>query len=569
MCARCHAPMPHKAPFLKIHRSHLPAHLRDVSNTKWVDFDMAMIEHLIATECVLSAWESRAVGPIISGAPPLVFARCPSNMAKAATLRLFRDTGVFPVRGVWEEMDRFKSVLLPRFAAQDFKTMTEEDWLESMPRVRVKPLRLAAQLLKEHGWSTKWQKFGAFVKNEHSLGAGKDDYGLTSEFDAAPRLIQAPHDVGHVVAGPRLKPLLKLLKREWSVDGPIFYGSATPDKLLTWLRRAVERFPGGCVFWSDYSMFDSTHTAATWNFMERLYGPHMRDELFAAVMECWKRPCGKIGQVFKYQGRVMNGSGRDDTALANGILNGFAMSVCAAAAWYSIPMARVSSSMLSGFLSETCQLSVCGDDALGFLPGMSEQRRLQFVGDLRACLSQCGFAAKAFVSQEFTDAVYLGHRPIRAGGQWWWGRTIGRCIYKLGWQCGIKGDPAAYMTGIMDMHLLCNPHVPIVADMAKAYLRHREGRKRTPVVKDPNKPWEWMCTGLLAPSYDQETLESVADAYSKRRDATTGALVPTETHITVDDLKEAISHIHEVVKSAQPCVLDHWVLKHMVWVDEQ
>ena len=265
----------------------------------------------------------------------------------------------------------------------------------------------------------------------------------------------------------------------------------------------------------------------------------------------------------------MNASGRDDTALANAILNGFAMLLSATAAWYNIPLVNVTPEMADHFGREIAKISICGDDALGFLPSLSAVQRQAFVARLRANLQTFGFVAKAFASDRFHDAVYLGHRPLIVSGKWVWGRTIGRCIYKLGWQSEIKGDPCAYMTGVMDMHLSCNPHVPIVADLARCFNRHREGLKRTPVIKDPHKPWEWMSENLRLPPYDEDTLRCVAEAYSVRRDATRGDLVAAETAMTVSDVKEAIAHIHKTLTSSQATVLDHWVLRQMVWLDEQ
>jgi len=553
--------------FLRIRRSLAPAVIRSRAAGKWIDLRVSDLPCLMPTRLEWAPLH-RAVGPVIAGATPQLFARHIYNNACAAFLRFFRVVDATPVPGIWPwVLEFFVPILLPSFLYSPHPVMSDQDWLASMPAVRRRPLSDAQALYQATGWLQKYAKFKAFPKTEHACDFSKSSEALLPADFSCPRAINGPHDVTHTIAGPKLKPLLGKLKAAWHFENPIFYASTKPVYLRLWLRRAIRRYPLATVFWSDYSMFDNSHNTATWDFMEALYGELMKDAAFRQVMACWRAPSGKFGENLKYRGRVMNASGRDDTALANAVLNGFAMFLSAAAAWYNIDLLSLTPCHLRRF-AEIAQIGICGDDALGFLPWLCEEARTGFLVRLRANLSKFGFQAKAYASDRFEDGVFLGHRPLPVDGEWHWSRTIGRCIYKLGWQASLNGDPTAYMAGVMAMHDVCSCQTPILIDIARAWLAQHRGGKITALEPDPNKPWEWMNAGLLNPLYQLDTLEALARAYSVHRDRARGDLVPNSVQLTVADLRDCISYVRSTV-SAQPCVLDHWVLRHMVWVDEQ
>jgi hypothetical protein len=151
--------------------------------------------------------------------------------------------------------------------------------------------------------------------------------------------------------------------------------------------------------------------------------------------------------------------------------------------------------------------------------------------------------------------------PTRSG--WFWGKTIGRATYKMGWMLYQQGrDPMAHVTGIADMHILCSSHVPVLSDLAKKIVELRQGARRTPQVMDPEKPWEWTYKAGVA--YDDLTLEAVARVYGRR--GTAGFPCDYEREVTVHDVQDLISEIQKVERL--PCVVDHWLWKHMVFADD-
>lgn len=504
-----------------------------------------------------------------SGARPMVSAVTPYVQAKALFGRMFRtpaanEWGIGPRPGVWEWADRFVPLLLKGFT-EDVSRMPLQEWLESMPPRRRRDLQRAAEMYERTGWRRQYGTFTAFVKTEMLPGFDKDEHGLVRMKAMLDRLIQGPHDCAHVIAGPYLKPKVRRLKQIWSIDSPIFYGSTSPEKLHRWLNERLLTNQGW-YFWCDFSMFDNTHSRDSWSFMERLYAHAMNDKDFVRVLRCWLEPKGRCGP-FRYQANVMNASGRDDTALANGILNGFATYVSLVAAWLNVPLLSVTVEMLVSCFNDII-LSVTGDDSLGRIPNMSSQQAETFAQRVRANIAEFGFEAKFMMSRKLSDAVYLGMRPypVRVAGQihWFWGKTIGRATYKMGWvTMDKKRDIMAHVTGIADMHVLCSSHVPVLADLAHKIVELRVGRKRTPVVRDENKPWEWTL-GAGAP-YSRETLEAVADTYSVCR-TSSNPTNPASVHVTTEDVIDLIDAIRAI--KTLPCVLDHWLWRHMIWVDD-
>lgn len=509
------------------------------------------------------------LGIACSGCRPMVSASTDYNRAKALFGRVFRmpkanPWGRGPLPGTFQRALELVPTLLPGFR-ECSERLTDEAWIESMPARRRLALLDALILYRRTGWLKRYESFQAFVKTELLPGFAKDKTGIVPMSEMLDRLIQGPHDVAHCIAGPWLKPKIQYLKDIWTHDSPIFYGSCGPEPLHRWLNETLLA-KKGWFFWCDFSMFDNTHSEESWDFMESLYGAAMADPDFRRVMAAWRRPSGRIGP-FKYQARVMNASGRDDTALANGVLNGFASYLSVAAAWLDVPVQSVTPEMLWRVRPDIC-LSVTGDDSLGRVPEMSDDAAKAFRERVSANIAEFGFEAKFMMSRDVCDAVYLGMRPypVKVGTdvKWFWGKTIGRATYKMGYTVLDKDkDLMAHITGIADMHVLCSSHVPVLADLAHKIVELREGLKRTKPVLDPNRPWEW--TYQSGAPYTRETLEAVANAYTKR-ETPLADIEPHDVIVTVEDVEDLIEHIRAVDRL--PCVVDHWLWRHMVWCDD-
>jgi hypothetical protein len=551
---------------IKLRVSDAPEALRNSYNTgirraRWIDLQVSDLAKL---KCDMPETPLfRLVGPAIAGCNPTVVAKTTLNQAIAAIYRLFR-VAPAPDEGLWRWASQFVSEILPA-ANEPPARMTDEAWLDSMPANRQKVLRQAMLLWKKTAWTAKYELFSSFLKQELVPMFSKDDGGVVPLRAILGRLINAPHDVTHCIAGPVIKPYLGWLKQQWHVNNVLFYGSTTPELLQQWLERITNIKGERLVLWSDYSMYDSSHNKDTWAFVESFYSHHCHDAAFKKVLEAWRAPKGTIGP-FKFTGRVMNASGRDDTAFANAILNGVAMLLSICSAWYDVPLLELNIGYVQRISHDLC-LSVCGDDALATLPPVTEKRALYLANVIKDNLRRFGFQAKLFTSNRFEDAVYLGHRPILVGGKWYWSKTLGRCLYKFGYQMGTAGDPGAHFMGICKMHQVCSKHVPVLSDIVDTWMNCRKGAKVSPYKEDQNRPWEFM--GKFGPKgYDDSTLECLARAYTVDRRPCRQDLAPRDVNVTADDFKELIAYVRGTIQGI-PCVLDHWLLEHMVWVDEQ
>jgi len=528
---------------------------------------------------------SHALGGIgVSGCRPMVSAMTAHNRAKALMIRVFRELperawGRGPKPGTWDFAAGFVDELLPDFVAEPMEIW---DWWLTMPAHRRRDLSKAIKEYEEKGWKKGYGRFSAFVKAEllpafaKSKGLVQEGLDLDMSIQAtlenmcglgnlvpltemSDRLIQAPHNVAHVVAGPILKPYVYTLKERWKedVDSYIFYASCKPERLQSWLRILDDG--DGWFFWMDFSMFDRTHSDASWRFMESLYGWH--GEIFAEVMKAWRAPRGTCGP-FIYKGPVMNASGRDDTALANAVLNGFATYLSVTAAWFSISVRNVTVAHIRA-MRAIFRLGVCGDDSLAKLPRVDAARQAQLRAAIAANLAEFGFEAKICSSEDILDVVFLGMRPYCTRSGKLWGRTIGRAAYKFGWCIKAEErDVMAWVTGVADAVVHTCTHVPVLYDMARRVSQLRDGAKRTEHHADPNKPWQEI-SGDGVP-YDDLTLEGVARAYS--RHSTPGFEVSAARMVTVKDLWGLIGEIRTIERI--PCVIDHWLLRHMVAFDE-
>jgi len=392
--------------------------------------------------------------------------------------------------------------------------------------------------------------FGAFMKMEAFPGYDRSTPLLERIEFSSERLIQAPHDVAHLYYGPEVKPFGEQLKYLWSLQGKILYGAQSPEVLDQFLQERLAVGARKRYFWSDFSMFDRSHSDSSWSFIAKLYfEAGVRDPNFWAVFDAWLRPSGRCGPM-RYKADTMNASGRDDTALANAILNGFATVMSITAAWYGISIFQLTAELISVMLS-LLALSVCGDDSIFALP---EPIPSGFETRLAENFGFFGFEAKIFSSERLVDAVYLGMRPLRVAGVWYWHRTLGRALYKLGWCVHDKDcDLFARQRGIADMHCRISRHTPVLFEWAKATLRCLPTTKITLARADPNKPWQVRISPV--PDYTADTLIDLAAAYSVG-----------EVLVTVDDIMGLLKTINAV--RCVPAVVDHWLLRHFCLVDD-
>lgn len=526
--------------------------IRRILNGKkiWVDFEKGMFDQLQDGKVV---WSSRLSGVGVAGAYPCVSALNERNAVKAVCCRIFRLPKHTPALDAFCVARRFLHRLAPNFA-RPVEPWSFEEWLASMPSRRRKALVRAYEKYRRQGWSAELALFTAFVKTELLPGFEKEhDFRPLREL--VDRLIQGPHDATHCIAGPFLKPLTHRLKEVWGVDSPIFYASQSVDKVQDWYRKSVRRW--GIA--ADFTMYDNSHSAQSWAFMEQIYrdcgSGQVRD--FDKVMDAWRKPEGRlsgVGWVVKYVARIMNASGRDDTSLANSLLNGICTYLSILAALRRVPVSVLTERDLDD--CDWIRLAVVGDDSLAFvdsIPGSAAE----FADAISRGLAHFGFDAagdKLLVTEDHDKLVFLGHRRYLVGGEWWLGKTVGRAIYKVGYEAKpFSLDSRAWANGVAYMECFTSAHVPILSDIARRVLELREETRYK--LSRPTDPLQfvdtpWRLRETAAPPYQDDTKRHFCAVYG----------------LGLDELDDCIRTISQI--PTLPYLIDHPVLRRVIAHDE-
>jgi hypothetical protein len=502
----------------------------------------------------------------ISGANVMVSANTRFNQLKALAGRAFLAREVKPTQTAWNKAEELLPVLLP--IPFDRPPMKVEDWIRSMPSRRRKPLEQAAKRYALNGLTKKDLMFKSFVKAEKlpDFAKLKDTDILMPMAPLTPqtsagvedgmidRLINGPEEVAHVVAGPALKPQLGALKEQWHWEHALFYAAVGPELLTKWLNRVATE--GKMPVWCDMSMMDRSHSTLSWDFMERRYRqiPGLSAD-FWTVLKAWRRPKGTMGPI-RFQAHTMNASGRDDTSLANGVLNGIVLLLSLAACINHCEIDQLTEAMVVRCM-QIVDIAVAGDDSLCWIPLRQESELAQLKKDMQRHIASFGFVAKLECSLCKWKAVFLGMRPLPVGDHLEWTKTAGRALYKLGWMLDPVGDGAAWAHGVCDATARCFANTPILREVCLKYCQLREGAKKTPIRGDENRPWDFLASNYTSGAWDSTTLSSFCEAYS---DADMGIT------LTPESVRDCIAEVDRL--SAVPAVVNHWVLRWLVHYDD-
>jgi hypothetical protein len=276
------------------------------------------------------------------------------------------------------------------------------------------------------------------------------------------------------------------------------------------------------------------------------------DSRFAEVLAMWRAPKGRMhgmGWTLEYRAFTMNASGRDDTSLANALLNGAVMFLSLVCSYYDIGAEQITVKQLL-HVKSWIMLSVSGDDSLAIAPYLPVEPEV-FARRLSVNLGIFGFDAdekKLKISDKPFDMVYLAMRPHPFQGKWYFAKTVGRALWKLGWRLDFEsGDQEAWMAGNMYQVSTSQAIVPVLSDIAEAYLNYHGSRTVRQFEPDPNRPWEW---GVSTPRYDDGVINYLADGYQ----------------IDPGELLACCLYVSSIVRF--PCVLDHPVITRFMVVDE-
>jgi hypothetical protein len=471
-------------------------------------------------------------------------------MAEAILYRVFKDIPRRVADGSFEAAQGLLDLLIPGFAALG-DPMETWAWLMSFRDCRRRKALVKAykQRLERGHEDDRIAYISPFAKVENLASFGV--LNGEAHYDSAryvARLIQAPHDETHIIAGPYLKPLVHRLKTIWNEENWIFYASVAPKKLDHWLRRNKD---ARSWYWSDYSAFDATYSSQAWDLVESLYRriyPSAPLD-FWRVLEIWKQPHGKYKSRkekiwIEYFANVCNASGRDDTALANALINGIVLSISFACALCGVSIVEVEARHIH-YASQLVDIAVVGDDSLV----ACSLDITPYKKDIEKNIRSFGLIVKAESSHNLCDVTFLGMMPYPVRGQFHWGPTIGRRIYKAFWQCEPKGHLPAWTLGVA-RQLVQYRNVPILHELSAKIVDLLKGHKETAATKSEYSVWtlidekmplwddttlDWICRRypLLTPAMMKEDLRTIG---SITRLPAVVHLWTAEVTVAVDDL---------------------------------
>ncbi len=440
----------------------------------------------------------------------------PSGAKTTAEATLFRVFKAVPCSVDDDVFAKAESLLLSPLLCgnvRKVRKMSKLDWIKSM-RVsrRRKILRRVLDRLQDRGsYHKHFRRIKPFSKREKLARFAVLSTGPSVDHtEYIPRLIQAPHDETHLVAGPYLKPLTNALKEAWDVDNWIFYASVEPHKLNQWINTNADSIS----FWlGDYSAYDATWTKQAWSLLRKFYKAKIENASadFWEVLDIWERPNGvfkdkRTGFGFRYASEACNASGRDDTALANALLNGVVMALSITAAYFRKDIGQLTKWDLIK-MKQLIRIAIVGDDSL-----VAASFDLSKISDaIVANIKLFGLVVKPKVVKSIDHITFLGMMPYETMSGYTWGPTIARSLYKAYWQLEPSNLPAWTKGVAMQYSQFSN--VPILSDISNRVLQLLPSCTARSVAYDEDRPWTQ--ASVSNPKWDEKTVAQLCRRYEE------------------------------------------------------
>lgn len=485
--------------------------------------------------------------------------------------------------------------------------MTYEEWKKGFPKARGKMFDAALALYRKKPIPLgRMVKFDVFVKREKANNGAVLLKGHTEPPPANPRSICNPPEITHVLTGPWCRQLTKQVKHMLSIDGPVYYASDTPEGQNEWINReyplsgdscqpchvqmavdgATVKAPGRKftaknrpkTSWAgvtrhvqfrptraypmnDYSMMDNSYSKEAFRFLRAFYRKLGFPKTGLVANLWWQlgKVSGKLthhGERKKFEAGYVNASGRDDTAVNNAVINAWlsflgwlAAGHAAEGLAFSIPTLDV---QVCRRMAAEMRIGIVGDDLGGAVP-LRWRQHTQAVEDIAA---EGGFSCKMSYANNVDELVFLGMRPYPVAvledgvfrKRLRWGKMLGRCLYKLGWQLQPTVDALAWGKGVAWATLIGDNHVPILRAYALAVLRRTEGIN----MKVPTDLWKFHLTE------EREQRVLTTDTFDMMQ------RVYGLDYVAIDQLERAFLELPEL-----PCVISHPSLDRVLEVDAE
>lgn len=447
-----------------------------------------------------------------------------------------------------------------------------DEWVRAFPAGRQKMFRKAMRDWMA-GRRPSWKQlksFSVFVKRELANNGGRVGQDMPK---SNPRSICNPPEMTHALLGRFLRPITTTAKTlaergpitydsrcpeklndkvsaRWIHDGEVY--QPVEDQHIPGLRHVHNRTPLGtgkkfvrgqptpvlytdfgvnervrqtkapessrCQLSSDYSMMDSSYGQGVFKWLEHIL-VMLGLPCGGLIFKLWRELAQVSGTANgkQFTAGWINASGRDDTALINFLVNMFLSNVgmcCSAMNCDWVQFFAMPRSSWEGKVPDYAGGAVGDDLYVDFPREWESQVRERF----EPVAIAGGFTNKIEFTYDITHLVFLGNRPYPTAvqdedGIWRhrlrWGKQLGRCLYKLGWQRMPSVDCLAWMKGVAWAALISNPHVPILRAYAISVLEQTDGVH----MRVPQELWKWRMPAERRPvtvtPYTFDMLQSV------------------------------------------------------------
>lgn len=538
----------------------------------------ALLNYLLDYGCVAKGRRSNRPKLVGVGFKilPTAFAKDVHNLTLAVGSRICADPPNFAEPGAWHEVivlfhDGVLDKILP---SAQIVPLSPVEWLDGFPGPRRTALE-SALLEQMANPRFNMHAYKTFVKRE---------FGVNTE-PKNPRSICDLEAIAHYQLGRYMRPMTHSFKDFWNYHSSLFYASVCPEKLNAWLTALAPHLTGAPIesdlnlraymrssrdhdmevmigelevhavpndvdyvfFMNDYSAMDNSYFTlpsleGPFDFLLSVYQRMglPSDSEYAEWFRELAHVKGSMGDD-RFDGGIVNASGRDDTAINNAIVNMVisALTFVCFITGKSIPM-LISDDFL---VLETARIAIVGDDYFAGLPVRARALEyLQFHSDFA---KQFGYTCKLTLTNNLSCGNFLAMRPypvaVKRHDQWtikWrWGKILGRCLYKLGWQFRPRQNGLAHARGVAWANLVSMPWLPILRAVCYVTMMHTHDVKMTL----PDEMWKYHLPSArmdVAPCIN--TYMALFDQYGL-------------TKAMIDELEDYI--VSSV--SGLPCILSH------------
>jgi hypothetical protein len=284
-----------------------------------------------------------------------------------------------------------------------------------------------------------------------------------------PRNINGCSSEYSVHLGPFIQAINEKMKKQWSVDEPIYYTSgATVDQLGLWFDKWTAKFGAPYYLENDFSRFDSTIAPELLKVEFDFYRRFGTTPVIEQCLEAQIHTVGSTREGFLYKVKGTRKSGTPNTSFGNSYLN------LMAHMWIM--------SELDMFPGRDYAIMAVGDDMLMIVNPIID--RTELLSRITKGCKSLGFEPKAKINTEIHQVEYCSKLFWPSNKGTIAGPKVGRFLLRAGWSVKPLQTKdkevetiAKRLKGIGMTMFPMSSHIPIVGSISASYASiHTKGK---------------------------------------------------------------------------------------------